>query len=81
MTRTYYGAPVPRSTGPHPDPLEACPTCNGHGLIGGFEHNSGAPCYHVEPCPDCGVEQLDPDRLREDRDERRRMERENPYAE
>ena len=21
MTRTYYGAPIPCSTGPHPDPL------------------------------------------------------------
>ena len=47
----------------------------------------GEPCgeCHIRPgetCDICGVsEPLDPDRLREDRDERRRMEREYPSYE
>lgn len=30
MTKRYYGTDAPRSTGPHPNPLEdeRCPTCN-----------------------------------------------------
>jgi hypothetical protein len=123
MTRTYYGAPIPRSTGPHPDPLTEAPIAEDwenacHEVIWKKDpelfsriqeqavlerqeriakaassfpqpawNPGGKPCgeCHLrdgETCDICGaVEPLDPDRLREDRDERRRMERENPYAE
>lgn len=70
MTRTYYGDPVSRTTSPNPDPLEDC--CQ----VCGNEVRSGDGCFNCE-CP----ASLDPDRRREDRDERRRMEREFPYAE
>ena len=35
--------------------MTICPTCNGHGLIGGFDAYSAAPGYIVEPCPDCNL--------------------------
>ncbi len=55
-----------------------CTTCGGTGRIdqtlGGHTRAGWADC------PDCKPEP-DPDRLRDDRDERRRLEREFPYAE
>ena len=80
-TRTYYGAPVPRSTGPHPNPLtdllasemrdlqQPCEVC-------GNEERGADDCLTCEcPAP------IDPDRLREMRDERRALAREYPDAE
>jgi hypothetical protein len=46
--KRYYGADVPRSTGPHPDPLEKiCGTCkffvpSDHRLFDGACHNARA---------------------------------------
>lgn len=37
----------------HPFIPDVCLTCQGYGLIGGFQFNSEAPGYEVEPCPDC----------------------------
>ena len=63
--KRYYGTDVPRSTGPHPDPLSAiepkwvtfeCPECGDVEEIDVAEMRPGVTVY---PCKICG-EPLEP---------------------
>ena len=65
MTRRYYGSDMPRSTGPHPDPLSGVEPCTDEALAQGctcrLDGHPSDPDTSVRRDRDCPLHGEDPD--------------------